>query len=131
MSFRSETTLLHATAIERRRTNRAWFVQGFVNNLRNPKGTLFYLGVFTVVITPGTSARAMLVLICSVMLASASFWLLLCMRWIARLSAISRSGSVQIWWCSYPRGGYAEEGHRRVPCLQLLERPSSLAFSSR
>ncbi len=46
-----------------------------MNNVLNPKGTLFYLGVFTIVITPETSASAMLVLILIMMLVSASFWL--------------------------------------------------------
>jgi threonine/homoserine/homoserine lactone efflux protein len=46
-----------------------------VNNVLNPKGTLFYLGVFTIVITPETSASATLLLIAIMMLVSASFWL--------------------------------------------------------
>ena len=46
-----------------------------VNNLLNPKGALFYLGVFTTVIRPDTSASAMVILIFSMMLVSASFWL--------------------------------------------------------
>ena len=66
---------LDTNDVESRRTDRTWFVQGFVNNLLNPKGTLFYLGVFTMVITPETSASAMLLLIFSMMLVSASFWL--------------------------------------------------------
>ena len=66
---------LDTNDFERRRPNRTWFVQGFVNNLLNPKGTLFYLGVFTMVITPETSASTMLVLILIMMLVSASFWL--------------------------------------------------------
>jgi RhtB (resistance to homoserine/threonine) family protein len=75
VSFRSGARTLDANDIEGRRSNRSWFVQGLVNNLLNPKGTLFYLGVFTIVITPETSARAMLLLIFSMMLVSASFWL--------------------------------------------------------
>jgi RhtB (resistance to homoserine/threonine) family protein len=75
MSFRSGTKTLDTNEIEGRRPNRTWFVQGFVNNLLNPKGTLFYLGVFTMVITPETSTSAMLLLIFSMMLVSASFWL--------------------------------------------------------
>ena len=75
MSFRSGAKTLDTNDIEGRRPNRTWFVQGFVNNLLNPKGTLFYLGVFTTVITPETSASAMLLLIISMMLVSASFWL--------------------------------------------------------
>lgn len=75
MSFRSGARKLDTSDVERRRRNGRWFVQGFVNNLLNPKGTLFYLGVFTTVITPETSPRAMLLLIFSMMLVSASFWL--------------------------------------------------------
>ncbi len=75
MSIRSGAKTLDINELEGRRLNRAWFVQGFVNNLLNPKGSLFYLGVFTTVITPETSAAAMLLLIFSMMLISASFWL--------------------------------------------------------
>jgi len=75
MSFRSGSETLDTNDIERRRPNRTWFVQGFVNNLLNPKGALFYLGMFTMVITPETSATTLLVLIISMMLVSASFWL--------------------------------------------------------
>jgi RhtB (resistance to homoserine/threonine) family protein len=75
MTFRSGAKTLDANEVEGRRPESAWFVQGFVNNLLNPKGTLFYLGVFTTVITPDTSASAMLLLIVIMMLISASFWL--------------------------------------------------------
>jgi threonine/homoserine/homoserine lactone efflux protein len=37
--------------------------QGFINNLLNPKGSLFYLGVFTQVITPDMSLTQMALLI--------------------------------------------------------------------
>ena len=76
MSFRSGDTRLDTNDVESRRRNGRWFVQGFVNNLLNPKGTLFYLGVFTTVITPETSASATLLLVFSMILVSASFWLL-------------------------------------------------------
>ena len=75
MSYRSGATALDTSSIEGRRRDRTWFVQGFVNSVLNPKGTLFYLGVFTIVITPETSASATLVLILVMMLVSASFWL--------------------------------------------------------
>lgn len=74
-SFRSGARTLDTDDLEGRQPDRTWFVQGFVNNLLNPKGTLFYLGVFTMVITPETSPGAMLLLIFSMMLVSASFWL--------------------------------------------------------
>lgn len=55
-------------------SQRTWFAQGFINNILNPKGTLFYLGVFTMVITPETSIGATLLLIAIMMAISASFW---------------------------------------------------------
>ena len=58
------------------RSTGSWFIQGFINNILNPKGTLFYLGVFTVVITPGTKAGAMVVLVSTMLLVSASFWVM-------------------------------------------------------
>jgi len=75
MSLRSGARSLDIADIECRRPNRTWFAQGFVNNLLNPKGTLFYLGMFTMVITPKTPASAMLILILTMMFVSASFWL--------------------------------------------------------
>src|ERR1044071_6860208 len=75
MSVRSGTTSLDTSDLRGGRITRSWFVQGFVNNLLNPKGTLFYLGVFTTVITPETSPLAMGLLILIMMLVSASFWI--------------------------------------------------------
>lgn len=75
MSFRSGARTLDTNDVDSRRTHRTWFIQGFVNNLLNPKGALFYLGVFTMVITPETSASTILLLVFTMMLVSASFWL--------------------------------------------------------
>ena len=68
MSFRSGAQTLDTNGVDGLLPNRRWFVQGFVNNVLNPKGTLFYLGVFTIVITPETSASAKLLLIVIMML---------------------------------------------------------------
>ena len=74
MSFRSRDQRLDTSDHEAQGPNRRWFVQGFVNNLLNPKGALLsrrvYDGHF-----PETSASVMLLLIVSMMLVSASFWL--------------------------------------------------------
>jgi threonine/homoserine/homoserine lactone efflux protein len=76
VSLRSGGTALDTNTIGERRPNTTWLLQGFVNNLLNPKGTLFYLGVFTTVIAPDTSAGTMLLLVLTMMTVSASFWLL-------------------------------------------------------
>ena len=75
-SLRSGATSLHTDRLDDPRHTETWFVQGLVNNVLNPKGALFYLGVFTMVITPETSATMMLLLIVTMMCVSASFWLL-------------------------------------------------------
>jgi RhtB (resistance to homoserine/threonine) family protein len=75
MSFRSGEKTLDTNDFEVRGPSRTWFVQGFVNNLLNPKGMLFYLGVFTTVITPETSGSTTFLLVVIMMLVSASFWL--------------------------------------------------------
>ena len=74
-SFRSGARHLDANSIKKSPRSRIWFVQGFFNNLLNPKGTLFFLGVFTMVITPETSASATLVLVLTMILMCALFWL--------------------------------------------------------
>jgi threonine/homoserine/homoserine lactone efflux protein len=76
MSFRSGAGVSHPGVVADRRPGHNWLAQGFINNVLNPKGALFYFGVFTVVIAPGTSAGEMTVLVASMMLVSASFWLL-------------------------------------------------------
>jgi RhtB (resistance to homoserine/threonine) family protein len=76
VSLRSGATMLDPSEAADRPPTRIWLVQGLVNNLLNPKGTLFYLGVFTTVIDPETPARTMILLVLAMMTVSASFWLL-------------------------------------------------------
>ncbi len=49
--------------------------QGLINNLLNPKGVLFYLGVFSQLITPDTSASEIALLVAVSVCVSAAFWL--------------------------------------------------------
>jgi RhtB (resistance to homoserine/threonine) family protein len=78
MSFRGGHQSLEieaeGAATRRLHTRKTWFLQGFVNNLLNPKGTLFYLGVFTVVITPETTLGMTAFLVLCMTFVSASFW---------------------------------------------------------
>lgn len=57
-----------------RRTDRSSYAQGLLNNLLNPKGALFYLGVFTQVIHPDTPAARSAVLVTAMVTTSALFW---------------------------------------------------------
>ena len=77
MSFRAKDMALSAEtkAGMQKNVGKSWFLQGFLNNILNPKGTLFYLGVFTLVITPETSTATTLLLVLIMMSVSALFWL--------------------------------------------------------
>lgn len=55
--------------------SRSPYLQGLINNLLNPKGILFFLGVFTQVITPELSPLDALVLVTAMVSVSAGFWL--------------------------------------------------------
>ena len=50
--------------------------QGFVNNVLNPKGILFYLGVFSQLITPDMPLAQTALLIAVMVSVSAVFWIL-------------------------------------------------------
>jgi RhtB (resistance to homoserine/threonine) family protein len=50
--------------------------QGFVNNVLNPKGVLFYLGVFSQLITPDMPLAQTALLIAVMVSVSAVFWIL-------------------------------------------------------
>jgi len=55
---------------------RAWWTQGFLNNILNPKGALFYLGVFAVFIRPNeTSPMNVFLLVLTMVSVSTLFWL--------------------------------------------------------
>ena len=53
-----------------------WWIQGFVNNLLNPKGALFYLGLFSVFATADSSALDLALIIATTIGVSAAFWVL-------------------------------------------------------
>ncbi len=74
MSFRPDRQQLKTTTGDSRVSTRTWYVQGFVNNLLNPKGALFYLGVFTTVIRPDTRWSTMAMLVFVMMGVSTTFW---------------------------------------------------------
>ena len=61
-------------ASKTRTPRRSAWTQGFLNNILNPKGTLFYLGVFTMIVTPQTSPAGVAVLVATTICVSAAFW---------------------------------------------------------
>ena len=56
--------------------NRKWWVQGLLNNLLNPKGPLFYLGLLSVFVHPDSSGLYMVQLVLTTLSVSAAFWVL-------------------------------------------------------
>jgi len=74
-SFRSDKQSLAVAERGNDLPDRSWFLQGIINNILNPKGTLFFLGVFTMVITPETTFGATLILIACMNIMCAAFWL--------------------------------------------------------
>jgi threonine/homoserine/homoserine lactone efflux protein len=58
------------------RCGRKWWVQGLLNNLLNPKGPLFYLGVLAVFVHPDSTLVYLVLLVCTTIGISAVFWLL-------------------------------------------------------
>jgi threonine/homoserine/homoserine lactone efflux protein len=86
------------------RYGRKWWVQGLLNNLLNPKGPLFYLGVLAVFVHPDSTLVYLVLLVCTTIGISAVFWLLFVYvlqislvrnrllvagRWINRLLGVS------------------------------------------
>lgn len=76
VSFRAERIDLETTETPQRGLAHAWFLHGFINNVLNPKGTLFYLGIFTMIITPDTGAVHTAILVACMLCISTVFWLL-------------------------------------------------------
>lgn len=73
-SLRANHTSVEPENKNEKKIYRSWFMQGFVNNVLNPKGTLFFLGVFTTVITPETSIFATSLLVSIIVGMCAVFW---------------------------------------------------------
>lgn len=60
----------------REKRGRTWWMQGLLNNLLNPKGPLFYLGVLAVFVHPESSVIYLALLILTTIGISAGFWVL-------------------------------------------------------
>jgi threonine/homoserine/homoserine lactone efflux protein len=56
--------------------SRNWWVQRLLNNLLNPKGPLFYLGVLSVFVHPESTILYLVLLVGTTICISAGFWVL-------------------------------------------------------
>ena len=70
MAGRQSLSLDQAPDVDHSRT---WFSHGFINKILIQKGTMFYLSVFSMVITPKTSIPVMLLLVLIMKPISAGF----------------------------------------------------------
>jgi threonine/homoserine/homoserine lactone efflux protein len=98
--------------------SRKWWVQGLLNNLLNPKGPLFYLGVLAVFVHPDSTILYLALLIFTTIGISAGFWvvfvyvlqvssvrnrLLAWERWVTLLLAIVLIAlGVRLWFAEMP-----------------------------
>jgi threonine/homoserine/homoserine lactone efflux protein len=65
-----------------------WWVQGLLNNLLNPKGPLFYLGVLAVFVHADSTFLYLALLICTTIGISAGFWVLFV--YVLQISGVRR-----------------------------------------
>ena len=82
-------TKFSSVAVRRRHP----YLEGLINNLLNPKGGLFYLGVFSQVITPDLSTSDTLLLIATMVSVSALFWV----GFVQTLHLPSIRGALRRW----------------------------------
>jgi threonine/homoserine/homoserine lactone efflux protein len=87
-SFRQAEAGLPDADRPRAARSRSAYWQGLWNNLLNPKGSLFYLGVFTQLITPDVSIPQTMLLVIVMMTVSALFWLLFV--WTLQMPMVGR-----------------------------------------
>lgn len=97
---------------------RKWWVQGLLNNLLNPKGPLFYLGVLAVFVHTDSSFLYLVLLVLTTIGVSAGFWVLFVYvlqissvrnrlraagRWIARLLGLVLIAlGIRLWLTEAP-----------------------------
>lgn len=67
---------------------RRWWSQGLLNNLLNPKGPLFYLGVLAVFVKPESTALYLVLLVATTIGISAGFWVLFV--YVLQISGVRR-----------------------------------------
>ena len=74
-SLRSNASVTER-AQQSRDHNRTWWTQGLLNNLLNPKGPLFYLGLTSVFVHADSTFIYVVLLVCTTLGVSAAFWVL-------------------------------------------------------
>ncbi|MEM7562309.1 MAG: LysE family translocator [Pseudomonadota bacterium] len=74
-SFRSDSGLSEDTPVTASH-QRQWWIQGLLNNLLNPKGPLFYLGILAVFVKTDSSIGQIAILVITTIGVSALFWIM-------------------------------------------------------
>ena len=69
--------------------NRKWWLQGLLNNLLNPKGPLFYLGLLAVFVRTDSSIGYIVSLVFTTIGVSAFFWILFV--YVLQISSVRKS----------------------------------------
>jgi threonine/homoserine/homoserine lactone efflux protein len=113
--------------------SRTWWMQGLLNNLLNPKGPLFYLGVLAVFVHSDSTVLYLALLICTTIGISAAFWvlfvyvlqissvrsrLLAASRWVNGALGIVLIGlGIRLWLAQAPGLSWATQArhYRREP----------------
>ena len=116
-SFRTQSSF-EESAETPQSDNHKWWLQGLLNNLLNPKGPLFYLGMLAVFVRPDSSALYLVLLVCTTISISAFFWVLFvyvlqidavrarlhaAAKWIGRaLGAVLIALGIRLWLSEAP-----------------------------
>ena len=116
-SFRASTEWKEESEVPES-PSRRWWLQGLLNNLLNPKGPLFYLGVLSVFVQPDSDLLYIALLVCTTIGISAAFWVLFVYvlqislvrtqllkagRWVNRaLGALLIAFGVRLWVSEAP-----------------------------